>query len=409
MNALILAFALAPLAAQSAEDAFDWQQHNQRRHDLATQGDVQGALRECDAILRRSVMDGYILSVLSGWEKAPQRAAAELQRHETGELPFAAAAINIRIGELLTEAGDTAQAAARFHRVQALAAADPALEAYAALARARLGAPPREGASPAPRLGHPLLDLIHERGLLTSPDVRANRRGLRKALTGLSLEEAKRFMDAVRAAGLVRPLVEALTLAERAQRRDALVDRWVEVFSEPRADFLIEALTYVEYASSDAGTVYFPGSRTVDIYDYAKAKDAIVHESCHGFMHEHRLDFAGVGLNEGLCIALPKHIDTGYGDIAEAVFGTVLYYRDVGISGYPRAVAIGDANTLDAKGQSVVELLMEQDPSPIDWFNPRQLQCLYDRVWSRQNRNVAWDAWLAAVKRAKLLGRRVRC
>ncbi|MBI4347436.1 MAG: hypothetical protein HY553_11310 [Elusimicrobia bacterium] len=386
----------------SRESPFDWNYHNQRRHELLEAGDTRAAMAHCDAIFAHSTMDPYILDTLSGWEKEPARALRELRRYALTDLPFLRAAVLLRQAELLRRMGTERAAEERYAAVLDAADADPRLEPYEALAWAAVGDPAREPDR--------TLWLLKTKGVLGSSDVRRNRRAARETLTRLSLEEARAFMDAVRAQKLVRPLVNALlALSQSARNAHALTDEWVRVLEGGRADFLVEVLTYVEYASTGVGTVYFPGRDTVDIYDYDAAVGAVVHESCHGFMDEHGLEGNAVGLNEGFCIALPKYIESGQGDIAEAVFGTVLFYRDVGLRGYPTQVAIGDANTLDAKGQAVARFLMRHDPSGIDWFDARGVRCLYDRVWSKLDRDVEWNAWLSSVDQATAASRVAGC
>ncbi|MBI4424011.1 MAG: hypothetical protein HY554_09805 [Elusimicrobia bacterium] len=246
--------------------------------------------------------------------------------------------------------------------------------------------------------------LILSRGALrlgkASPSLRAS---LKRALLGLSLRESRAYMDEVRRLGLVRRLVEALLVTRDAVHRDALVDRWTAVLSGTAADPLVEVLTYVDYLSTNHSALYGlydPSRRVVDIADYAQRADAILHESCHGFMHAHGLPASDLGLNEGLCIALPKLVDDGATNIAEPVFGTVLYYRDVGLEGYPRNVSIGDPGKLDAKGRELVRELMLFDASGLDWFDPGQVRCVYERLWSQLDRRLPWDLWVKAAAQA---------
>lgn len=237
---------------------------------------------------------------------------------------------------------------------------------------------------------------------ILTPIIASNRMLMRGPLMRLDPVDSLAFMDVIRSADRVRHLVRALLLVKpNAVNPDAIEDKLVEVFSRPKADFLIELLTYVSYDSNNKGRVYFPNSRTVDMEDYFQARDAIVHESCHGFMHMH--GNPTTGFNEGLCIALPKYINGDKVDIAETVYGSVLYYRDVKLEGYSTNVPIGNLDRLDDKARVMVRMLMAHDASRIDWFNKHEVQCHFDRIWFRLDRKYGqkdWDGWLRSVDEA---------
>lgn len=60
-------------------DTFDWKAHNELRH-LYSEINPRKSMEHADIILKYSVMDGYILSILSGWEldKNPDKAIINL-------------------------------------------------------------------------------------------------------------------------------------------------------------------------------------------------------------------------------------------------------------------------------------------------------------------------------------------
>lgn len=101
---------------------FDWAAHNELRH-LYGAIDGKRSLHYSDVILKHSLMDGYILEILSGWriEKEPRLAVHSLKAaaDANGDLKFLAAACRIKAAELAMLQGDGREAAALYDRVAA--------------------------------------------------------------------------------------------------------------------------------------------------------------------------------------------------------------------------------------------------------------------------------------------------
>ena len=96
---------------------FDWRIHNELRH-LHSGFDERQTYYHSDVNLKHSVMDDYILSILSGWQIKDNRpkAVENLQQAAVKypEFPFLAAACLLKAGDLEE---DASKAAALYRRV----------------------------------------------------------------------------------------------------------------------------------------------------------------------------------------------------------------------------------------------------------------------------------------------------
>lgn len=247
-----------------------------------------------------------------------------------------------------------------------------------------------------------VLSLIESHNVYASPNAAQNRELLRTPLKQLSVAESTELMDAVRKAGKVSALVSALIdIRPSAVNPSKLKSAWSDVLSSGKLDFMVEVLTYVDY-NSDEGT-YCSGT-SVHIYDYGLDPGVLIHESYHAFNDVHGVDGIN-GLNEGSGITAAKIYASGWKNLAETIFGTVLYYRDIGIPGYPKDIPFGDANAYDAKGRDALRSLMSVDESKIDWFSTSRVKTLFDLFWKRLDRNVGWSKWESDARAATQQGR----
>ena len=116
---------------------FDWAVHNELRH-LYLGIDEERSMHHSDVILAHSVMDDYILRILSGWqlEKDFLLARANLQLQlDKGHFKFVEAASMIKLGELAELRDDPDEA--RFYYQTVEVNRDPELAAYRSLAEVR--------------------------------------------------------------------------------------------------------------------------------------------------------------------------------------------------------------------------------------------------------------------------------
>jgi len=241
------------------------------------------------------------------------------------------------------------------------------------------------------------LNVLEMNNILDSEDIEQNQEIMEPVLTSLSVEEAEEFMDLIRERDQVDSLISSLVnIRSDVVNKEALLEHLEDMYSSGRIDFMIETLTYVEYGSLGEGTYY--AHPIVSIYDYANVNtEVIVHETCHGFNEEHGSgDLSGIsGSNEGICIALANYYAEKEVNMAETVFGTVLYYRDIGLEGYPENIPIGDFSQYDEKGVLMLKSLKEQDRSRINWKNTAQVDYVYENYWEHLDRDQEWEDWLA--------------
>lgn len=237
----------------------------------------------------------------------------------------------------------------------------------------------------------------------------ARRARVAEMLAPLSLQAISREMDAVRVQQAVPALLDAIVEAKPGcNSEQALKRRWRELLeSKGQAplgiDFMVETLAHVAFDSQHPSCYIHP---VIHIHDYAKTlPHTLIHETYHGFNARHGLG-GGHGLNEGMAIAIFKYYFGDEVNLAETVFGTVNYYRDIGIEGYPRRFPIGDVGEADEKGREALRYLMAADVSGVDWLDARQVEKVYRRFWKRLNRDVDFYAvWLPAAARATERGR----
>lgn len=239
--------------------------------------------------------------------------------------------------------------------------------------------------------------LVETNRIFESNDIERNRSILARPLMGLSLSEAYEFGCWLRNNSFVDQFVRSLLLiAPEAVHPEVIGEFWQGLLRSGRVDFCVEILSYASYTSVSNGC--FARNTVVDIYDYEAARAAIFHETFHTFNFVHGP--VGGGWNEGSAIALPKWYEGDACHLGETVFGTVLYYRDIGIEGYPKHIEIGGPWQYDQKGQEFTHWLMQYDVSGVNWFNPQEVRRTLDIYWAPLNRNVAWEDWLASVEEA---------
>ena len=129
-------------------EPFPWAQHNELRHLYGAVSETE-SMRHADIILAHSLMDEYILKILSDWrvEDDPGIAAVNLmtkvEKHPS--LLHLRAACLLKVGDLCKEYGRAPEAERLYRSVAEMAAAGrreaPGLEPYRRLAKVRLGGP----------------------------------------------------------------------------------------------------------------------------------------------------------------------------------------------------------------------------------------------------------------------------
>jgi hypothetical protein len=252
---------------------------------------------------------------------------------------------------------------------------------------------PPAGETPVTRV----LNLISANNVYTNTDRQANRDLLRESLIALTVAESTQLMNTIRQQGNARRLVDALAdIRSSVVNPASLRAQLYEIFETGRnVDYQIELLTYTDYNSANDGGLYAIGN-SVFIYDYAAVTaDTIIHESNHSFNHRHGLQNLS-GLNEGNSITIFKSDK----NLGETTFGTVLFYRDFS----NQTIIIGDPNVYDAKGKDFMRFVMSTDRTKINWFDPVEVQGVFDACWVHLNRAVDFNEWLADAEEATTCG-----
>ena len=102
---------------------FDWNVHNDLRHLYIVKNppDLRKSMEHSNVILQHSVMDDYILNILSGWQIGVDTPAARanllMNAQAFPDLRFIAAACFLKIGDLYTEEGNLEEAESFYLRV----------------------------------------------------------------------------------------------------------------------------------------------------------------------------------------------------------------------------------------------------------------------------------------------------
>jgi len=199
--------------------------------------------------------------------------------------------------------------------------------------------------------------------------------------------------------------------AERQRLREAAT----LIAGNPLLGFYLELYATTQIRVHDApGGGYAAGDHIslgrglFDHKDSTVLRNTITHELFHIFNHQQHAAGGISGLNEGTAIWIFK---CAYDDLprseydlglAEPTFGTINFYRDIGIKGYPKNIAMGIPTTnITAKGREVYEtILMARDPSRLPVFDARAMQAIYKKYFSPIKRDQAFDKWLRKFRQA---------
>ncbi len=121
--------------------AFDWVHHNELRHKYAAT-DLRSSMEQTDIILANSIMDGYMLDILSGWRIGDDKTIAALnllqQARNHSDFLYVRAACLVKAGDLYAQLGDSARAEEAYRSVLEMKRDE--VSSYRALAQARLRA-----------------------------------------------------------------------------------------------------------------------------------------------------------------------------------------------------------------------------------------------------------------------------
>jgi hypothetical protein len=195
--------------------------------------------------------------------------------------------------------------------------------------------------------------------------------------------------------------------------RTNLIDYITDIISNPLLGFYTELFADIPVnVHPGKGGGYAAGSH-ISIADgllkqngNPSTRNTLVHELFHIFNHRENGAGGISALNEGTAIWIFK---TAFDDIpenekelglAEPAFGTIGYYRDIGIKGYPKHISLGVPTNITAKGREVYEhILMARDPSRLPLFDREKLQACFDTYFKDLNRNQDFSTYKKEFKK----------
>ena len=231
-----------------------------------------------------------------------------------------------------------------------------------------------------------------------------NRERMEQPLLNLTVAESAEVMDYVRSQNKSVRFVDSMLNVGPSANRNEVVQRWVEAINTELVDYQIETLSYTQFVNDIGCFCYFDGKVNMNYSNVADRYKVLMHETNHSFNDRHGLGSL-TAFNEGFSIANGQA--DGERNIAEAVYGTVLAYRDIGFGpGYPTDLPMGDMSFADAKAADHVATMMAGDVSKIDWFDSAEVQDVYNRFWKPLDRNVDFiTEWLPQAELATQQGR----
>lgn len=123
----------------------------------------------------------------------------------------------------------------------------------------------------------------------------------------------------------------------------------------------------------------------------------LAHETFHAFSDAHGGDGYSA-LDEGFGIAAREYaFGTGSYDMAEMVYGTKNFYRDIRKE---PDYQFGDFSKADPKLTELLNAFSSEDSSQLNWKDPKMLQAEYTKFWEPLKRDVSWDDWKKAAAQA---------
>jgi len=226
----------------------------------------------------------------------------------------------------------------------------------------------------------------------------------------LGMAESNAAMQRIRDEGLMDNFIDATARDKDGnpvtqEAKDALK----LVMGSGRLDVYAETLATVPITVADLGSskeklYYDPGSKGVFLDQASLSSmgsqdvaNVLAHEMFHAFSDAHGGDGYSA-LDEGFGIAAREYaFSDGNYNLAEMVYGTKSFYRDIR---HEPSYQFGDFSNADPKLKELMQAFASRDSSQLAWDKPDQLQAEYDKFFSPINRNQDWNSWLAAVDQA---------
>lgn len=230
-------------------------------------------------------------------------------------------------------------------------------------------------------------------------------------------ERSHETMEDIRAASLLDQFLAAALRDDQGRPVDpAIRDGIHAIMQTGRLDVYAETLATIGVAYSAVGdyggnNVYDDSKKGVFLNPNTRnpevLKRVLAHEIFHAFNAAHGLDRSRPGLegpgalnslNEGFGIAvIPFAFEPNASlNLAEMVYGTKNYYRDIGIAGYDRNFPLGNATNADSKLRGLLRAVSAQDRSQLLWEDSHKLTEDYQSFFEGLNR--ADGSWAEQVE-----------
>ena len=236
-----------------------------------------------------------------------------------------------------------------------------------------------------------------------------NRAGIATWSEKLSVAELNRAVAAL-SSDSRRQLTETIvSTPAKDKRKKQLINAANAVLDNQLLGFYIELFAHTEIKVHEAkGGGYASGDHIsistglMDSDDPKALRNTLTHELFHIFNHREHASTGISGLNEGTAIWIFKTAFTDLADdqialgLAEPTFGTMNFYRDIKLKGYPTCIPLGIPNaSITQKGREVYrDILMKRDPSKLPIFDTGKMQRIYDKYYRDLNRNQDFAIWL---------------
>lgn len=239
-----------------------------------------------------------------------------------------------------------------------------------------------------------------------------------KKLCDMTKEEAKEWTKSATVAEMNKR-VEALTSEEKEklvrswltlnlpeEDKEVVIKGCAAIIEHPKLGFYVELFAHTPINKHEAeGGAWAAGdhismsSGLLAEKDPEGIRNTLTHELFHIF-NEREHGAGGISaLNEGTAIWIfnmtfyendEEKMALG---LAEPAIGTKLFYRDIGIPGYPTDIEFGVPKDLTSKGREVYDMLLEADRSKLPVYDEAKMKEYFD-FFSDINRNQDFPTYL---------------
>ena len=197
-----------------------------------------------------------------------------------------------------------------------------------------------------------------------------------------------------------------LTLNLPEEDKEAVIKGCAAIIEHPKLGFYVELFAHTPINKHEAGGGAWAAGDHISMSsgllaqkDPESIRNTLTHELFHIFNHRENGAGGISALNEGTAIWIfnmtfyeddPKKMELG---LAEPAIGTMLYYRDIGIPGYPTDIEFGVPKDLTPKGKEVYDMLLEADPSKLPVYDESKMKEYFD-FFKDINRNQEFSTYL---------------